>query len=105
MLKMHNNDLNNSASSVYVTNRLNQYTDLSNLVQSCNPVYDHDGNMLTNVSHDLTKRPLIAIWPGTREPARSEIAPGKPPKTGAHKKGGLSERTVANKAAPLQIAG
>ena len=53
MLKMHNNDLNNSASSVYVTNRLNQYTDLSNLVQSCNPVYDHDGNMLTNVSHDL----------------------------------------------------
>ncbi|MGI5870356.1 MAG: RHS repeat domain-containing protein [Kiritimatiellia bacterium] len=45
---------NHTASSVdsdtttYTANNLNQYTFFSNLVQSCNPVYDLDGNMLTN---------------------------------------------------------
>ncbi len=38
----------NSATTTYTANALNQYTAISNLVQSCNPVYDLDGNMLTN---------------------------------------------------------
>ncbi|MGI5869164.1 MAG: hypothetical protein ACOX9C_06965 [Kiritimatiellia bacterium] len=37
-----------SATTTYEANALNQYTSFSNLVQSCNPVYDLDGNMLTN---------------------------------------------------------
>ncbi|MGI5870361.1 MAG: hypothetical protein ACOX9C_13085, partial [Kiritimatiellia bacterium] len=38
----------NSDTTTYTANALNQYTSFSNLVQSCNPVYDLDGNMLTN---------------------------------------------------------
>jgi RHS repeat-associated protein len=38
----------NSATTTFEANALNQYTSFSNLVQSCNPVYDADGNMLTN---------------------------------------------------------
>ncbi|MGI6495435.1 MAG: RHS repeat-associated core domain-containing protein [Kiritimatiellia bacterium] len=38
----------NSATTAYTANALNQYTSFSNLVQSCNPVHDLDGNMLTN---------------------------------------------------------
>jgi RHS repeat-associated protein len=38
----------NSATTAYTANALNQYTSLSNLVQSCNPVHDLDGNLLAN---------------------------------------------------------
>ncbi|MGI5869044.1 MAG: RHS repeat-associated core domain-containing protein, partial [Kiritimatiellia bacterium] len=38
----------NGATNNYTANSLNQYTSFSNLVQSCNPVYDLDGNLLTN---------------------------------------------------------
>ncbi|MGI6494694.1 MAG: RHS repeat-associated core domain-containing protein [Kiritimatiellia bacterium] len=38
----------NSDTTTFEANALNQYTSLSNLVQSCNPVHDLDGNLLAN---------------------------------------------------------
>ena len=44
----------NTATNSYTANALNQYTAISNLVQSCNPVHDLDGNMLTNGAWSYT---------------------------------------------------
>jgi RHS repeat-associated protein len=55
----------NSATTAYTANALNQYTTFSNLVQSCNPVHDLDGNLLTNgvwsYAYDAENR-LIAAY-------------------------------------------
>ena len=44
----------NDVETTFTANALNQYTAISNLVQSCNPVHDLDGNMLTNGAWSYT---------------------------------------------------
>jgi RHS repeat-associated protein len=55
----------NSDTTTFEANALNQYTSFSNLVQSCNPVHDLDGNMLTNgvwsYTYDAENR-LVAAY-------------------------------------------